>query len=859
MIDGCPYSFGTDGLSTLSGATSSDSEWTGSTQATLVPASLEWPSGWSERYSPADGELEVSGITFRLRDVRATSGIASGYPVLTYLGTQAVESIAYSPLAANLNASNTTIYVQDASRLPAPSTAIWLDREAIYCDARDTGADTYSATGSGRGYYNSKAATHSIVSADNQACEVFGSFPWMVRRRVSLWLIDSDLVATRLWGGYCNRSPRGDAGGVLWELQCDHAWTVVKQQKAGIPEAVTRLQGFCTTGVFLESRTDDDLLYRSDTGLPASTYNSLPELLRALCVNAVAAHETNTSTTNTLALDASPVGQGIQVLARTTRSLASIRLVIGEHEASGQATRSSGSRFFNFTLDYSPSAFVAVDQTRSLTYRVVTTRGFPSTSGWNNAGALTDSPFATSISRVLSGKLGDNVIEFWPSTHSTSDGTITATVRVYAGNALGSRVTGRVYVDEQLSLTRVVRVTASHWIYGLRRGVIELSDFDQLFDTRDWDWTANDRAIEFVTGELAGAEWALDGSYSLGELVSSQSRLSGVMLRTYGSRLSFAPLSPALQTTSGTYSLGTSDWIQGSPPRWERWSDQLTNAVEIEAGQITVVVNDRRSQARFGDLGKKSIKLLGKPYQQSYGESPATLRNVLLNRYLGLLAYEISKLTVCVSLYYQTRIYLGDYLSITDTRTPSGAGDRGVTSAIMQVVGKTLRLGPGKGYVELELIDWQRPRRVGYSPAVRVSGISGAQLTCAADYVYCAGSSTTTDYAGSDLSGYSGTANDRGVSRFAVGDKVKLIERDNTSPATPATFEVQSVDTASGKITLTTSPAAGWSTLIAGGALIDLVYDDYANLSADQTRYAAIADNTTEVIDGTADYAKRWS
>jgi hypothetical protein len=782
--------------------------------------------------------------------------------VVTYLCTQAVESIAYSNLSQNLNSSNTTIHLVDASKLPAPSTAIYLDREAIYCDARDTGASTYSATGSGRGYYNSKAATHSLVTEDNQVCEVYGSFPWVMRRRVALWFIGSDLVATRLWGGYCNRSPRLSGDGASWELQCDHAWTVVKQQKAGIPEAITKLRGFCTTGAYLETRTDDDAVHRTDVGLPASTYNTLPELLRAITGIAVAAHEANTGTTNTLALDVSPVGQGIKVTARTTRSLASMRLTIGEHTAGGSSTRSSGNRYFDFTLDYAPAAFVALDQTRSLTYRVTTTRGFPSTSGWNNAGAITDTPYATSISRVLSGKLSDNIAEFWPSTHSTTDGTITATVRVYAGSAFGQQITSRIYCDEQLQLHRVTRVTAQHWIYGLRRGVIELSDFDQLFDTRDWDWTANDRAIEFVSGELAGAEWALDGSYSLGDLVSNQCKLSGVMLRTSGSRLCFAPVSPALQTTSTTYSLTTSDWVLGSPPRWERWSDQLVNSVEVEAGDLKVVVNDRRSQARYGDLGtKKQIKLLGKPYRQVTGDSPSTLRNVLLSRYLNLLAYEISRCTVTVSLQWATRLYLGDYVTVTDTRLPNGSGNRGMSSAVLQVVGRNLRLERGRGHLELELIDWQRPRRVGYSPCIRVTGITSATLTAGSDYVYASGGSSTTDYAGSDLSGYSGTANDRGVSKFVAGDKVKLIERDNTSPATPESATVSSVIAATGKIVLTGAPSASWATLIAGGGVVDLIYDDYSTsgLQTAQKNYAWIAEEDSEVIGGTSDSAKRWS
>jgi hypothetical protein len=415
--------------------------------------------------------------------------------------------------------------------------------------------------------------------------------------------------------------------------------------------------------------------------------------------------------------------------------------------------------------------------------------------------------------------------------------------------------------ESPTELRRCESVNSTHWLLGLRRGVIEKEAYGRQFDARDWSFTGNQKAIAATCGSLAAVDWTFEGEYTLGDLVSNQCKITGLSLATRSSKLVFISLAPPTQnqTTVGTISLDTDSDVKFTPVSL-RWSEQFANTVTLEVPSLQkkVTVTDLRSVARYGSSQAKKIVMYGHPERMTQTDSAETARNTLLSAYLNRYAYDLFLVICRIKVTDLNTYFLGDYVSVSSTILPNGQGSRGFTSRVMQIVRKTVSIA-ADGYIELALLDWSKNYRVSYAPACRIASITTDTAVCDADYVYASGSTTTTDYSGSDQTGYSGTANDLGVSKFVAGDKVRLIERDNTSPATPESLTVLSVDSATGTVRFTTNPSASWQTLITGGGIVDLVPDVYSTSTTSQRKYAYVGSITTEVIGGTTDYAKRWS
>jgi len=855
-VDGCPYSFGSDGCSSLVGVTSDDAEFSHVDDSTLVQGVLEVPSGWSEEISPSDGELRVSGMTFLLRDI-PVQGV--GW-LLTYLSTRSAENVTSAKLIANLTSSGTTISVDDVTKLPNVPTTVWIDREAIYCDARDTGADTLTVATGGRGDYNSRANSHVISTSDSIVNEVYGSFPWMAKRRVCLWLIRSDSTAIPLWRGYAQRAPRMTASGDF-ELQCDHIWTVISQEKPGISESRTVLHRF-------EAKTIQLTVKVNETTFGATTqrqWNSstITNAIYGDLITAVHSHcdasYNHAFVSTTGFIDVANSTNGLRISATSSYEQIELSAIIGSRQATGTSTEPQDPRQAIVEFQNPPTALVFVSFVTSKDYPVSSTQGFPST--WTG-GLTTDGAHTTSVRYVLLGETNDVAFELRPTAHSDSANTVTASAAYRQNPKRGTNTQVMAVICESPTPVHLgTVVTSTHWIWALYRGVIANTAYGRQFDSRDWDWTNNQRAIASSNGELAAVKWTFEGKHTVGEIVSESCKLTGISLSVRDSKLAFVSMAPPLQNTtaSASYSLDSASVIK-HPPQWARWGEQFCNTVELEVeeAELKITVVDQRSQARYGSTVAKKIKLIGHPERLNDADFPEAVRNTLLSAYLNRYAYDLFMVVCCVKITDIGEVFIGDYVSITSSRLPDGSGNRGVSSRVMQVFGRRTSLQKD-GYIELKLIDWQKPYRVGIAPAIRVSGISGAVVTAAADYVYASGSSTTTDYAGSDQTGYAKTNNDYGVGWFVAGDKVQLVQIDATSPATPASFTILSVNTATREITLTSSPAGSWATLISGGSLVDLIPDVYGTAVTAQKLFGYVGAVATEVIAGTADLAKRWS
>jgi hypothetical protein len=183
---------------------------------------------------------------------------------------------------------------------------------------------------------------------------------------------------------------------------------------------------------------------------------------------------------------------------------------------------------------------------------------------------------------------------------------------------------------------------------------------------------------------------------------------------------------------------------------------------------------------------------------------------------------------------------VGDLLTATLWRVPNGRGGRGITDEVVQVTGRALSLysDTSGGHVVYTLR--LSPRNVsGYAPSALVAagGIVGAVVTLDTTTI------TTGGFAGA---GYT----DGGASTFEVGDLVRLVEIDTTSPTASTQHSVTAVTGST--ITLNPAPAAPFGTTITAALKIMVVYDDWDVIAAAsrlrQERYAYLAQS-----DGTLD------
>ena len=197
---------------------------------------------------------------------------------------------------------------------------------------------------------------------------------------------------------------------------------------------------------------------------------------------------------------------------------------------------------------------------------------------------------------------------------------------------------------------------------------------------------------------------------------------------------------------------------------------------------------------------------------------------------------------------------LGAVVSFESFSTPDRAGARGFTGASARrgvVIGRVQDLATGS----LTLDVLELPYAYGFAPCARVASISGKTLTLASAYAGDAG-----DYAGSGLTGYAKTANDKGAGWFAAGDKVQLVLR-NTASYTVESYTVASVNTVAGTIELTANVATvptDWPALAGGDQPVDVIFDGWSTALSSQRVFAAVGDETTRQIASTSSNL-RWS
>lgn len=847
-IAGLPYVFTTSGVSTLP-TSSSPLWWGGETGVTLAHGALgDEGLRIAERAKPLAGDLEVDALTFRLLDPVAGSGLASGFHVLTRLATLDASEVTSTPLAASATSITTTISV-GAGAVVTGSTWVWVGREAMAVSS--VVSNTVTVT---RGALGTKARAHLVD--DVQQPEVFTSVPWVQRRKVVLWRVEDDGVATPVWLGFCVRAPRLVDDGRAFDLPCDPYLQVIGAAPIAPTYPTVRLVGYGqqTTGIGTPIL---GLQIQCSTFLPATSTSRGTVRTWAEMVDGVESRALIATT-----------ARGHGVAPFVSRVGANARIDIDDHAhpfwagltwlGAPQTTElvpsrnRGGTREF-LSLDFGPIpsvAYVFFDGS-PIRLAVTTVDGLPTAWGWSTTDTGTD--YATSTRDILrvehSRELwadalvsGEASAGVWSPSLDVAE--MRMTPRAWSAPLQGSTTLVRQYALKDPPPAQVATMALTqHWAWGLRRAALPLVDDCDAED--DFDWSTLPAVVAATRGYPVARSWTFDGRRTVDSLLSECCLLSGVTPVMRSGRVALHAWAWPSASATPDATLTAVDII--GTPVWSVWDDGLANRLELRADGLEIATVDRGSVARYGPGHTITVTLAGVDAQGPVTDDPYVLARQALGR-LSLWADPLPTVRVVVSLAH-VGVELGHLVAVTDWITPDGTGDRGITARRGVVYGREVDFGAAT--VTLDILMFPRVS-YGYAPCARVlSVVSSTVVDIDATPV------GSVDYAGgTDGLGGTGTGSQ---SLFAVGDRVQLLTRD----ATTLTAEDRIIDTITWtgtewRVAFTVALSSGMQTAIGAGP-VDIRGSTYstAGLTAAQGLYMHVADEATLVIDGTAEPARR--
>jgi hypothetical protein len=852
-------------------AGSTDLDWP--IDAVIGEGMLVRPEGtFVEELDPLKGDCNVSQHTFTIRDRKVTvDGAERNY--FTYMTTRRQDELPSTVIKPGTTCSDTglSFFVADPDALdPLIPGPVWIDREAILCDAIDTGTGEVTVNTDGRGYLGTLAAAHDPDESMGLYPTVWGAFPWITWRKVVLWLVDDDGNATPFWRGHANR-PASDEKTLEHQLQCEPAKKRAMKSRLGETQAACRLRGFNTGLIDLTFRTNDNAAFLTSgratplvVTTPQDAFNVAGDDLQALFAAQVIGNGHATATlVNSARIEGTSLLWNLTV---TNMSSFFFQVTLGQAGNGGYRAASVGSSgssplLAELRIDDLPPVLVSgpgnvpIDRADRLPVTVAEWSG--SSKG--------DGGYSTYIYYGLRGAYSADVwVTFYPA-HDSGGGDVLSDDDSTIGG--GASLRGRLQyearrdgvqvpvgpVDAPLVMRLSATVSTDHWAFGLKWALQDTIVTKGSFDVRDWDFDRFDDVA--FPGHFTARLWHLDGTRTIEEFLLPECIANGACLSVRDSRYTLVPLTPPPASGTATLTLTEASLVHGMYPQWWLLQEGIVNAIEFKSPETaTIVVQDTLSLGSYGEGRKQSVNLEGLRDPAAVNDHPEWLSTELLARALGIFNQPLDVVRLFVKWSYGALVACGDTVDFTDWRAPNGEGGLGnvVRRGFVKRVAKTLQ--GTSAYVALDLLCF--PPNNPISPCARLSAISSAVLTVAGPgYV---GSS---DYAGSNLPGYTGTANDGGTSFIKAGDRVELYRRDDPT-GTRESAVVLSVNIPAKEITLTGAPNAMWAAGLAASPPwdIDVRYDAYdtIGLQATQKKFAWVGDYTTNKIAGTATPAQKW-
>lgn len=410
-----------------------------------------------------------------------------------------------------------------------------------------------------------------------------------------------------------------------------------------------------------------------------------------------------------------------------------------------------------------------------------------------------------------------------------------------------------IFVDRPVRVSKAQRVTCEHWVYGIQHA-LEGGALSTESDPRNWDWSTADTVASVTAHELSSREWYLDGSMKMGSLLADPLVLDGCgMVIRSGGRMAIVPVRQPMahwaqgyESTAIAATINRGDLVAGSVPTWKPLTDALISSAKIATGADQVLVHDDRTRQKWGQKRIVELALSGLPPTKQGGNDARSLGNRALTRIIGLWGEPRFACTFTLPmdrLYGSRAIYGGDFVLLNDWHLPDGAGGRGLSNVPVFILGREVNLADATITFTALLL----PVAYGYAPCVKLNDMDNdtpsagkATLAAATQYVY-AGAADENDYAG-------GISTDLGVGWFSAGDKVMLMLRDATTGLREVSLTVDSVNTGTGQIVLTTNVPLvpyDWVAAVAGGAWVDLTFDQATvQTAATQKSFAYVGTGT---------------
>ncbi len=864
VIEGSKHAWGTGGVTTvLSYSDGAAPTGTSIKRGYLSPAIPVI----SERLRPLDGRVEVSALDFSLHDTDGS---------VTDQFTRALEDSALTFLTASVLPADTSITVANGAAITSFPTDVWINRECMQVHSR--AGNTLFVN---RGRYGTVAEAIEVDATIALRPELL-AYPCTLRgRRARLYRVNST-TATLRWVGYVRNGPVVAQNGASYVVQCVHAWDQEASSTWGSPQPAATLSGYDAAAVafIVENADKSKVAYSTQPTYKAYVYPTRKSAVEAALVR-LKAQLASLGATNPFAVVSETGGELLITVRFESFTLGTASLRYGSELFAAQSTENSGvvEHVFRATVQ-DQGALVRAGFALGGDDRATTIRAHVGllAGTWS---PVTGSRSGVVLTPVLVGELDDGaMLELDPTGQSTpgpnaADSTFTITAastgvatfrgfaRILSKDPLvePEPITWEAHraglpIPAALPLRSALRVDGEHWLDAIRSVLEDNSLATAGSDSRNWGWSGYDAAHAASRDELGAVQYRTSGSTTIGELVAEEAKLRGCCV-TVGADalLSIIDLRSPTLTETPAATITARDWIASQPQGMGPSGDGLVTDVELSTPLRTMSLRDAVALGRYG------TQTLLKVASQSLRRDPRIVTDPIgysmtaLGKLLGRWRDELQVYTGSVpASRFLSSCTLGAVVLFESRNAPNRAGGSGFTGSNAKravVIGRAE--DPATNALSLELL--ALPVVYGFAPCARVASISGATLTLASGYAGASG-----DYAGSSLLGYAKTAGDKGAGWFAPGFVCELVLRD-TAAFTIEKYTVDSVDTAAGTITMTSSIGAvspNWPALASSG-IVDVIFTSYGSTVTAQRLFAAVADESTRVIDSTTDRPRKWA
>ena len=308
-------------------------------------------------------------------------------------------------------------------------------------------------------------------------------------------------------------------------------------------------------------------------------------------------------------------------------------------------------------------------------------------------------------------------------------------------------------------------------------------------------------------------------------MLRDEAVLSGLMLCTWRGRISVARVRDPSTTETTTRTLTQADLRRGQLPTMREVSDGIISSVKLILPPHNV---EKPAMLRVIDATAVSESGAGAEITARVAEGamrggadPRTnpsVRTAVENVALNLLApwtrpYRL--VTVPTDL-RAVDVEVGDVIELNEWLLPSGLGTRGID-------GRGVVVGHRRNYTggRVDLYLRVAPARAGWAPSFAVESISGAVLTL--DNPYPTGPAGFAP----EYTARGELRTDFGLEYLAAGNKMRLVEVGNRSPAAPLSVVVLSVDAGAGTDVGVGVAVAG---LVAAGRVAGAAFADFGDM-----------------------------